>query len=381
MFDVIIIGAGFAGAVMAERLATQKNKSVLVIEQRRHIGGNCFDEKNDCGILIHKYGPHLFHTDNAEVWNYISQFTDWTIYNHKVLAMVDGQFVPLPFNLNTLQKLFPPLLAEKFEKTLLNHYNYNEKIPISELIKTDDADLKFLAKYINEKIFLHYTEKQWGQSAENIGSEVTARVPIFVGRDDRYFTDRFQAVPKKGYTEIFRKMLNHKNIKLLLNTNFKEVMELKCGKFYFLNQPFDGKIIYTGQIDELFENKFGELNYRSVDMKFETLNQESFQPAATVNYPNNYNFTRITEFKKIHPVESKSTTILREYPQNYIRGKNVPYYPIFNEENKMRHEKYFAEALQVKNLILLGRLAEYKYYDMDDVIERALKVFHKEFDS
>ena len=381
MFDVIIIGAGFAGAVMAERLATQKNKSVLVIEQRRHIGGNCFDEKNDCGILIHKYGPHLFHTDNAEVWNYISQFTDWTIYNHKVLAMVDGQFVPLPFNLNTLQKLFPPLLAEKFEKTLLNHYNYNEKIPISELIKTDDADLKFLAKYINEKIFLHYTEKQWGQSAENIGSEVTARVPIFVGRDDRYFTDRFQAVPKNGYTEIFRKMLNHKNIKLLLNTNFKEVMELKCGKFYFLNQPFDGKIIYTGQIDELFENKFGELNYRSVDMKFETLNQESFQPAATVNYPNNYNFTRITEFKKIHPVESKSTTILREYPQNYIRGKNVPYYPIFNEENKMRHEKYFAEALQVKNLILLGRLAEYKYYDMDDVIERALKVFHKEFDS
>ena len=381
MFDVIIIGAGFAGAVMAERLATQKNKSVLVIEQRRHIGGNCFDEKNDCGILIHKYGPHLFHTDNAEVWNYISQFTDWTIYNHKVLAMVDGQFVPLPFNLNTLQKLFPPLLAEKFEKTLLNHYNYNEKIPISEIIKTDDADLKFLAKYINEKIFLHYTEKQWGQSAENIGSEVTARVPIFVGRDDRYFTDRFQAVPKNGYTEIFRKMLNHKNIKLLLNTNFKEVMELKCGKFYFLNQPFDGKIIYTGQIDELFENKFGELNYRSVDMKFETLNQESFQPAATVNYPNNYNFTRITEFKKIHPVESKSTTILREYPQNYIRGKNVPYYPIFNEENKMRHEKYFAEALQVKNLILLGRLAEYKYYDMDDVIERALKVFHKEFDS
>ena len=381
MFDVIIIGAGFAGAVMAEKLATQKNKSVLVIEQRRHIGGNCFDEKNDCGILIHKYGPHLFHTDNAEVWNYISQFTDWTIYNHKVLAMVDGQFVPLPFNLNTLQKLFPPLLAEKFEKTLLNHYNYNEKIPISELIKTDDADLKFLAKYINEKIFLHYTEKQWGQSAENIGSEVTARVPIFVGRDDRYFTDRFQAVPKKGYTEIFRKMLNHQNIKLLLNTNFKEVMELKCGKFYFLNQPFDGKIIYTGQIDELFENKFGELNYRSVDMKFETLNQESFQPAATVNYPNNYNFTRITEFKKIHPVESKSTTILREYPQNYIRGKNVPYYPIFNEENKMRHEKYFAEALQVKNLILLGRLAEYKYYDMDDVIERALKVFHKEFES
>ena len=380
MFDVIIIGAGFAGTVIAERLATQKNKTVLVVEQRRHIGGNCFDEKDDCGILIHRYGPHLFHTDNAEVWNYLSQFTDWTIYNHKVLAMVDGQLVPLPFNLNTLQKLFPPSLAEKFEKTLLTHYNYNEKISISELVKTDDEDLKFLANYINEKIFLHYTEKQWGQSPTSIGSEVTARVPIFVGRDDRYFTDKFQAVPKKGYTEIFRKMLSHKNIKLLLNTNFKEVIELRCGKFYFLNQPFDGKIIYTGQIDELFDNKFGELEYRSVDMKFETLEQESFQAAATVNYPNNYNFTRITEFKKIHPVNSKSTTILREYPQNYICGKNIPYYPIFNAENEMRHKKYFAEASQVKNLILLGRLAEYKYYDMDDVIDNALKIFHKEFE-
>ena len=377
MFDVIIIGAGFAGAVTAERFATQKNKKVLIIEQRENIGGNCFDEKNDFGILIHKFGPHLFHTDDAEVWNYLSQFAEWEIYNHKVLAFIDGQKVPLPFNLNTLQKLFPKSLAEKFEKILLENYSYNQKIPISELAKTNNPDLKFLAEFINEKIFIHYSEKQWGKNFSKINSEVTARVPIFVGRDDRYFTDKFQAVPKKGYAELFRKMLRNKNIKLLLNTNFNEVMKLEDGKFYFLNQPFEGKIIYTGMIDELFDFKFGELEYRSVDLKFETLNQKNFQEVATVNYPNNYNFTRITEFKKIHPAETNFTTILKEYPQKYIRGKNLPFYPVFDEKNKLLYEKYFAESKKIKNLILLGRLAEYKYFDMDDIIKRALEKFYE----
>lgn len=379
MFDVIIIGAGFAGAVMAERLATQSNKNVLIIEQREHIGGNCFDEKNDYNILIHKYGPHLFHTDSEKVWRYLSQFTDWQIYHHHVMAMIDGQIVPIPFNLNTLHKLFPKSLAKKFESALLNRYEYNKKIPISELVQVEDSDLKFLAEYINEKIFLHYTEKQWGISANSINSAVTARVPIFVGRDDRYFNDRFQAVPSKGYTEIFRRMLNHKNIKLLLNTNFHDVMKLENGKFYFLDSEFHGKIIYTGQLDLLFDNKFGELEYRSLDMKFETLPQENYQPAATVNYPNNYEFTRITEFKKVHPVESRYTTILKEYPQKYIRGKNTPYYPLFNDENKLRHEKYLAESRKIENLIVLGRLAEYKYFDMDDIILHALETFEKTF--
>lgn len=376
MFDVIIIGAGFAGAVMAERLATQRGKRVLVIDKRNHIGGNCYDERDDYGILIHKYGPHLFHTDYAEVWQYLSQFTEWHIYHHHVLAMIDGQTVPLPFNFNSLYKLFPKQLADILETALLSHYKYNTKIPINDLAQTN-SDLKFLAEYINEKIFLHYTEKQWGRPPENISGEVTARVPILIGRDDRYFNDRFQAVPLRGYTEIFKRMLNHKNIKLMLNTDFNDVMRLDDGKFYFLEQPFDGQVIYTGQLDALFNDKFGELEYRSVDLKFETLHRESYQAAATVNYPNNYDFTRITEFKKIHPIDSPFTTILREYPQAYIRGKNTPYYPLFDAENKSRYEKYSAEAAKIENLVVIGRLAEYRYYDMDDIVKRALDLFDK----
>lgn len=375
MFDVIIIGAGFAGSVLAERLASQQNKSVLLIERRNHIGGNCYDERDGNGILIHKYGPHLFHTDDEEVWKYLSQFTDWDVYHHHVLAMIDGQVVPLPFNLNTLQKLFPPKLADKLEAALLNRYDYNTKVPILKLKQSTDKDLRYLADYVYEKIFLHYTEKQWGLSPENIEGAVTARVPVFVGRDDRYFNDRFQAVPSKGYTALFKNMLNHKNIKLMLNTKFSDLMSVDGDRILFLEQPFDGQVIYTGQLDDLFEEKYGALPYRSVDMKFETVNVESYQPAATVNYPNNYDFTRITEFKKIHPISSKSTTILKEYPQDYVRGQNTPYYPIFTEENKNRYEQYAAAVSEVKNLIAVGRLAEYRYYDMDDIVRRALDVF------
>ena len=377
MFDVIIIGAGFAGAVLAERFATQQNKSVLVIERRQHIGGNCYDEHDENGILIHKYGPHLFHTDDAGVWEYLSQFTEWNVYHHKVLAMIDGQLVPLPFNLNTLQKLFPASMAEKLEAALLNRYDYNTKVPILKLKQSTDKDLRYLADFVYDKVFLHYTEKQWGLSPENIEGAVTARVPVFVGRDDRYFNDRFQAVPKHGYTSIFNRLLNHKNIKLMLNTRFNEVMSIDGDKILFLNQQFDGQVIYTGQLDELFNEKYGALPYRSLQMKFETVAKESYQPATTVNYPNNYDFTRITEFKKIHPINTSVTTILREYPENYVRGQNTPYYPIFTEENKNRYEQYAAAAKEIKNLTAVGRLAEYRYYDMDDIIRRALDVFEE----
>lgn len=377
MFDVIIIGAGFAGAVLAERFATQLDKKVLVIERRQHIGGNCYDERDEVGILIHKYGPHLFHTDYVDVWSYLSQFTDWQVYHHHVQAMIDGQIVPLPFNLNTLQKLFPTRLADKFENALLNRYDFNTKVPILKLKQSTDKDLRYLADYVYEKIFLHYTEKQWGLSPENIEGAVTARVPVFVGRDDRYFNDRFQAVPSQGYTHLFNNMLSHKNIKLILNTDFNDLMKVTDDKILFLDQPFNGKVIYTGQLDELFNEKFGSLPYRSVDMKFETLNIENYQPSATVNYPNNYDFTRITEFKKIHPINSTSTTILKEYPQDYIKGENTPYYPIFTDENQQRYEQYASEVKKYPNLIAVGRLAEYRYYDMDDIVKRALDVFEE----
>ena len=261
---------------------------------------------------------------------------------------------------------------------LLSEFPYNSKIPILELKKSIDKDLEFLADFVYEKIFVHYTAKQWGMKPEDMDGAVTARVPIFVGKDKRYFNDRYQVVPTHGYTKLFENILNHKNIKLLLNTDFKEVCELKDDGFYLLGNKFDGKVIYTGQIDELFDYKFGELPYRSVEMQFETIERERYQDAATVNYPNDYDFTRITEFKHIHPANSQKTTILKEYPKEYIRGKDTPYYPIFTDENQAKYNLYLEYSRKWNNLILLGRLAEYKYYDMDDMVERALNCFKDE---
>jgi len=226
MFDYIIVGAGFAGSVIAERIAKVLNKKVLVIEKRNHIGGNCYDYKSKEGIIIHKYGPHLFHTNNKDVFDYLSNFTDWQIYNHKVLAFIDGKKVPIPFNFNSIELLFPKPLAEKLINKLLEKYPYGSKVPILELKKENDKDLKFLADYVYEKVFKNYTAKQWGKRPEEIDPNVTARVPIFIGRDDRYFNDRYQVVPIDGYTKIFERMLSHPNIKLMLNTDFREVIKV-----------------------------------------------------------------------------------------------------------------------------------------------------------
>lgn len=378
MFDFIIVGAGYAGAVLAERIATQLNKKVLIIEKRDHIAGNCYDFKDENNILIHNYGPHLFHTNNKVVFDYLSAFTSWDIYNHEVLAVIDGKEVSIPFNFNTLFDVFPSSLAMKLEEKLLETYDYNSKIPILELKKSTDKELQFLADYVYEKIFVHYTAKQWGMKPEEMDGAVTARVPIFTGRDNRYFNDKYQVVPSNGYTHLFKKMLKHPNIKLMFNTDFKEVCSLQDKEVYLFEKKFDGKLIYTGPIDELFDYRFGELPYRSVDMKFETVDEEFYQSAATVNYPNQYNFTRITEFKHIHPTKSDKTTILKEYPKEYIKGKDTPYYPIFTEENQEKYNKYLKYSTSYKNIILVGRLAEYKYYDMDDIVERALEVFDTE---
>lgn len=374
MFDVVVIGAGLAGSVLAERFASD-GKKVLLIERRQHVAGNCHDEVDANGILIHKYGPHLFHTDDAQIWDYLSRFTEWHLYHHRVRAVIDGKPVPIPFNLNTLREVFPQSLADKLEAALLKNFEYGKKIPILELKKSADSDLQFLADFVYEKIFLHYSEKQWGLSPDKISGAVTARVPVLVGRDDRYFGDRFQAMPRFGYTHLVKNMLAHKNIKLLLNTDFKEVMELRGDEIYLFGLKFDGRLIYTGQLDELFDKKFGSLPYRSIDMKYETVETELFQSAPVVNYPNNYDFTRITEFKQIHPAQSPRTTILREYPQDYVAGENEPYYPIFTDEARAAYEKYSAELARFKNITAVGRLAEYRYYDIDDVVKRALDVF------
>jgi UDP-galactopyranose mutase len=379
MFDYIIVGSGFSGSVMAERIAKVLNKKVLIIEKRNHIGGNCYDYKDVNNITVHKYGPHLFHTDYKEVFDYLSNFTDWQPYHHRVLAFIDGKKVPIPFNLNTLFEVFPKSLAEKLERKLIDKYSYNLKVPILELLKEEDQDLKFLSNYVYDKIFKNYTAKQWGLKPENIDPQVTARVPICITKDNRYFTDKYQAIPNEGYKKIFEKMLNHPNIKIMLNTDFKEVIDIDYAnkKIYFMGQEFKGKLIFTGMIDEIFDFKYGYLPYRSLELRFETIEKEFYQEVAVVNYPNDYDFTRITEFKHIHPIKINKTTILKEYPKSYQPNIDIPYYPVFTKENQELYNKYREEAEKFDNLILLGRLAEYRYYDMDDAIKRALEVFEE----
>jgi len=376
-FDYIIVGAGFVGSVLAERIATQLNKKVIIIEKRNHIGGNSYDFYNENGILVHKYGPHIFHTRSKEVWDYLSKFTEWIIYQHHVLGLIDGKRVPIPFNLNTLYEVFPNSLASILEEKLIKNFGFNVKVPILKLREVNDADLQLLANYVYENIFLNYTIKQWGVKPEELDHTVTGRVPVYISRDNRYFQDQFQGMPKYGYTKMFEKMLNHPNIKILLNTDYKEIvdMNLETGKLKLLGQNFEGKLIYSGPIDYFFNYKHGKLPYRSIDFKFETIDMEEFQEVGTVNYPNNYSFTRITEFKHLTGQKIKKTTIVKEFSQDYDPSKNEPYYPIKNKENLNLLKLYKKEADKLDKVIFSGRLAEYQYYDMDAVVAKALKVF------
>jgi UDP-galactopyranose mutase len=333
---------------------------------------------------VHKYGPHLFHTSNSEVFDYLSQFTPWIPYQHRVLGHVDGQKVPIPFNLNSIDMLFPKSMATSLEKKLIEKYGFDIKVPILELKKQDDDELHYLANFIYEKVFANYTAKQWACRPEDIAPEVTARVPVFISRDNRYFQDKYQAVPKYGYSKLFEYMLAHKNIKLMLNTDYKDVISFDSasGAITLFNQPFTGQFIFTGMIDELFNYQLGELPYRSLQFQFEHLHEIFFQDATTENYPENYDFTRITEFKRISHQTIHGTTIVKEYPQDYnrtIESQNIPYYPVFNEKNTELYKQYQQLSDKFSNIALVGRLAEYRYYDMDDIIERALQVFEDRY--
>lgn len=370
IYDYLIVGAGFAGSVIAERIASQLNKKILVIEKREHIGGNCFDFFDEYGICIHKYGPHAFHTNSQKIWDYLSKFTLWTPYEHKVLAEIEKKKVPIPFNFNSIEMLFPKTYAEKIISLLKNRFGENIKIPILKLKNEDNKDLKFLAEFIYENVFLGYTQKQWGFKPEELDYSVTSRVPIFIGRDNRYFYDKYQAIPKNGYTKLFEKILKHKNIEILLNTEFKHVK----------NDLKYKKLIFTGPIDNFFDYIFGELPYRSLSFNFQNLNQEYFQEVAQVNYPNNYKWTRITEFKHFLSQKQMTTTIAYEFPQVYSKNINEPYYPIPRKENEELYKKYLDEAKKIENsVIFLGRLAEYKYYNMDEIVGNALLKFENLF--
>lgn len=377
-FDCVIVGAGFAGTVLAERITNIQDKKVLLVEKRSHIGGNVYDYYDENGILVHKYGPHIFHTKLKHVWDYLSQFTDWRIYRHRVLGSVDGKNVPIPFNLNTLYELLPYSLAQQCEEKLVKEFGYNVKVPIMKLLEKEDEQLKYLANYIYEKIFLNYTNKQWGMSPAEIDSAVTARVPIYIGKDDRYFQDTYQGMPKFGYTKMFENMLINSNIKILLKTTFQDAIQIKDSKTYLFGNEFHGKLIFTGNIDEFFDYRYGELPYRSTHFEFNSFKEKYYQECGTVNYPNEYDFTRITEFKHLTGQQSEFTSIMKEYPQAYERnivGKDIPMYPVPKQENTELYEKYKILAKQYTNIIFIGRLAEYRYYDMDAVIDSAIETF------
>ena len=380
-FDVLAVGAGYAGAVAARALA-ERGKRVLVLERRPHIGGNAYDRLDEAGVLIHQYGPHIFHTNNKEVFDWLSRFTQWRDYQHRVVANIpDGKggrmTYPVPFNLTSLETAFGPEEGRRLGDKLIAAYGPEKKVTILELRQNQDPEIAALADYVYEHVFVHYTMKQWGQKPEDIDPNTTARVPVFLSRDDRYFQDACQGMPLEGYTPMFEKMLAHPNITVELGVNALDRLDLSGEEIKVDGEPFRGPVIYTGQADELFGFKYGPLPYRTLEFRFETLDRDDFQNGyGTVNYTVDRDYTRITEFKHLtgQQVPGK-TTIVKEYSKAYsgIFGE-IPYYAIINPDNNAMYEQYKALGARFPNLYLLGRLAEYKYYNMDAIAARALEL-------
>jgi len=378
-YDALVVGAGYAGAITARRLAEDGGKKVLVLERREHVAGNAYDGLDEAGILIHQYGPHIFHTNDKRVYDYLSRFTAWRDYQHTVVADIpDGtggrmQF-PVPFNLDSMETAFGPEEGRRLGEKLLAAYGPEKKVTILELRQNPDPEIAAIADYVYEHVFVHYTMKQWGQTPEEIDPNTTARVPVFLSRDPRYFQDKYQGMPLDGYTPMFEKMLDHPNITLELNTDALKRLKLEDGRILLDGEPFGGTVIYSGQADELFGFRFGPLPYRTLDFGFQTLPQDAFQTHGTVNYTVDQPYTRITEFKHLTGQELPGvTTIMKEYSRAYTGADGeIPYYAIINPENNALYAKYKAEADKFPGLRLLGRLAEYKYYNMDAIAARAL---------
>lgn len=376
MYDCIVVGAGIAGAAAARILAEDAGKKVLVLERRSHIGGNCYDEKDAHGILIHNYGPHIFHTSLEDVYAFLSRFTDWYAFGHEVVAKVGDKLIPVPFNLNTLHMVYDKEKADRLEQKLIAAYGEGSRVPIMKLRENEDPDIREIAQYVYENVFLKYTMKQWGQKPEEISPEVTGRVPVLVSYDNRYFQDKYQGVPKDGFTPMFERMLDHENIEVRTNTDCTKVLSFDGDKIFFDGEVFKGDVIYTGALDELFDCRFGRLPYRSLDFHFEHLDEDSFQGHSVVNYTVSEDYTRITEFKYLTgQKDTDGTTIVKEYPFAYTGAKGeIPYYAILNEENQALYEKYRALTDGMKNFHLLGRLAEYKYYNIDAMTKKAMEL-------
>ena len=401
-YDALVVGAGYAGAVSARRLAEDGGKNVLVLERRPHVGGNAYDCLDAAGILIHQYGPHIFHTNDKRVFDYLSRFTEWRDYQHAVVANIPDESgkphrrlqYPVPFNLDSMETAFGPEEGKRLGDKLIAAYGAEKKVTILELRQNPDPEISAIADYVYEHVFVHYTMKQWGQKPEEIDPATTARVPVFLSRDGRYFQDAYQGMPLEGYAPMFEKMLDHPNITVETGVDARKRLELADGVIKLDGEVFDGPVIYTGQADELFSFRFGPLPYRTLDFKFETWRGRTdgdprkpypdeqhplrggdlYQTHGTVNYTVDEDFTRITEFKHLTGQEKPGvTTIMKEYSRAYTGADGeIPYYAIINPRNNALYAEYAELAARYPGLHLLGRLAEYKYYNMDAIAARAL---------
>jgi UDP-galactopyranose mutase len=360
-YDYLIVGAGFAGSVLAERLASQHGARVLLIDRRPHVGGNAYDEPNEAGILYHKYGPHIFHTNSDQVWDYLSQFTEWRPYEHRVRAMVRDKLVPIPINRTTLNALFGLDLTTDEEAA---EYLASRAEPVEDIKTSEDVVINAVGRELYELFFQGYTRKQWGLDPSELDKQVTSRIPTRTNTDDRYFTDSFQAMPKHGYTKMFEKMLDHPLIEVRTGVDYREVRD----------EVDYGHLIYTGPIDEYFDHRFGKLPYRSLKFDHQTLEQERFQETGTVNFPSEeIPFTRISEYKHLTGQQSSVTTVTYEYPS----AEGDPYYPIPRPENQELFKKYEALADATEGVTFVGRLATYRYYNMDQIVGQALATFRR----
>ncbi len=357
-YDYLIVGAGITGSTIARVLAEGEEK-VLLIDRRDHIGGNCYDEYDKHGILIHKYGPHIFHTDHREVWDFLSRFTEWRPYEHRVRASIGGRTLPFPINLDTINRLYDLNLKED----QMAGYLDSIKVKIDTITNSRDVVISKVGTDLYEKFFKNYTLKQWGIPAEELQPAVCERIPIRLNSDDRYFSDRYQQMPLHGYTALFQKMLAHNNIHLLLNTDYSDISR---------DIEYKG-LIYTGTVDEYYNYSHGRLGYRSLDFDFKNIATTSFQEVAVVNYPNSHDYTRITEYKKLTGQQSDSTTVSYEYPCN----EGDPYYPMPTPENAKLYKQYYEETKASKNVIFAGRLGAYRYMNIDAACFEGLRTADK----
>jgi UDP-galactopyranose mutase len=365
--DWLIVGAGLTGSVVAERIASQLGRRVLVIDRRGHVGGNAYDELDAAGVLVHRYGPHIFHTNSERIWTYLSRFTAWRPYQHRVVASIEGKLVPVPFNLTSLFLLLPDR-ARRLADLLASTYGHGARVPILDLRNSSNRHLRWLAEYIYDRVFLGYTMKQWGRRPEDLDASVTARVPVVVSHDNRYFQDRYQAMPAQGYSSLVSRILSHRKIEISLRTDYAAVADVVG----------DTRVVYTGPIDEYFEYRFGPLEYRTIRFEFRTESGAYLQPVATINYPNDHSFTRVTEFKHLTGQDAAVSTLVWEYPGDHMAGQTEPYYPVPRAENRQLYAQYMAAAGKLAGrVVFAGRLGDYRYYNMDQAVGRALALFER----